>query len=647
MRISRELKALAFGGAWCVLSALACACGSNNTHAPSAPPAAPIATAAPVAAAVASTAQRFDWSRLGRLHDARGADHDVPQQLASARAAVLVFVGTECPLTRAYLPTLGLLYDAYASRGIAFFAVYSNAQDGEGSIAGHASRYGLRFPAVKDVHNELADALAASTTPEAFVVDPQGEVLYRGLIDDQYGIAYHNIQARQWYLAAALDDLIAGRPVAQASTRPQGCSISRERSAPATGEVTYARDVAPILKRRCVGCHAPGRMGPMPLVTYEDAFAWSATIAAQVSSQRMPPWGAQGPRGAFANDPRLEEDESRTLLKWVDEGGPRGEPANADAQQQPGATAAGTNAEAPTPEPEMIVAMSHPVDVKATGFMDYQYEWSDQTFDRDVWVRAVKTIPGAPDVVHHIVVLAVFPQDLKPGMTKKKPTEDTPGRTLSVYTTPMSDLNLPPGYARKIPKGSRVYFQIHYSPNGAARRDQSRVGLYLERSPQHRVIDVLAINVGIDIPPFSPNHEEKAVLKMPVSGEVLGLFPHTHLRGKDFRYELARPDGTKDTILWVPRYDFQLSEFYRFEKPLRFEKGSVFECTAHYDNSVANHSNPDPSREVKWGGQTFEEMLIGFADVTLDLPADSKELDKYDVTWDVWFSSAKRTAVYR
>lgn len=612
-----------------------------DTRAPSAPPIAPVAAAAPVAPGLPSTAPHLDWSRLAQLHDARGADHDVPpQQLANARAAVLAFVGTECPLSRAYLPTLGQLYDAYASRGIAFFAVYSNAQDAQSSIAAHASKYDLRFPAVKDVHNELADAVAASTTPEAVVVDPRGEVLYRGLIDDQYGVAYHNTQAHEWYLAAALDDVVAGRPVARASTRPQGCSISRERSAPATGDVTYVRDVAPILKRRCVGCHAPGRGGPMPLVTYEDAFAWSATIAAQVSSHRMPPWGAEGPRGVFANDPRLEDDESRTLLKWIDEGGPRGEPASADA----------TDTERPSaPEPDVVVAMSHPVEVQATGFMDYQHVWSDQTFDRDVWVRAVKTTPGAPEVVHHLVTLVVYPQDLTPGITKKPPSDDilSRGRILSVYTTPMSDLNLPPGYARKIPKGSRILFELHYTPNGAARRDQSRIGLYLERSPQHRVIDVAVVNAGIDIPPFSPNHEEKAVLKMPVSGEVLGLFPHTHLRGKDFRYELERPNGTKDTILWVPRYDFALSEFYRFEKPLRFEKGSVLECTAHYDNSAANPSNPDPSKEVQWGAQTYEEMMIGFADLALDLPADSREIDKYDLPYVRWLDDAKRTAVYR
>jgi len=618
-----------------------------DTRAASAPPVAPIATAAPAAAAVTSTVPHFDWSRLAGLHDARGADHDVPQQqLASARAAVLVFVGTECPLTRAYLPTLGQLYDAYASRGIAFYAVYSNTRDGESSIAAHASKYGLHFPAVKDVHNALADALEASTTPEAFVVDPRGEVLYRGLIDDQYGVAYHNIRAREWYLATALDAVIAGRPVALASTRPQGCSISRERSAPATGEVTYARDVEPILKRRCVVCHSPGRGAPMPLVTYEDAFAWSATIATQVSSHRMPPWGAEGPRGVFANDPRLEDDESRTLLKWIDEGGPRGEPASADAQQ-PLATAAATDAATTAPEPDIGATMAHPVEGQASGFMDYQYVWSDQTFDRDVWVRAARTIPGAPDVVHHVVVLVLYPQDLKPGMTKKPPSMDTAGRVLSIYQTPMTDLNLPPGYAKKIPKGSRIYFQLHYNPNGAARSDQTRIGLYLERSPQHRVIETLAINFDIDIPPFAPNHEEKSVLKMPFSGEAIGLFPHAHLRGKDFRYELARPNGTKEALLWVPRYDFLLDAFYRFEKPVRFEKGSAFECTVHYDNSAANPSNPDPSREVHWGDQTFEEMLIGFVDVSLDLPADSREIDKYDLPFQVWADDAKRTAVYR
>ena len=154
-------------------------------------------------------------------------------------------------------------------------------------------------------------------------------------------------------------------------------------------------------------------------------------------------------------------------------------------------------------------------------------------------------------------------------------------------------------------------------------------------------------NTEIDIPPFDPNDEEVAELKMPLGGEIMGLMPHTHLRGKDFRYELVHPDGTKETFLWVPKFDFFLNQYYRFAKPLRFEKGSIVRCTAHYDNSAANPNNPNPAKEVRWGDQTFDEMLIGFADVSFDLPLESKEARRYDLAWSDWVTAKRRNATYR
>jgi hypothetical protein len=630
------LLALATTGAAAVLAA----CGAAPPSAPAGPSAVAVhaETAAPPPAPAAPAAPTFDWSHLALLHDARGA-HPEPQQLATARAAVVAFVGTECPLTNAYLPKLNELYDAYAQRGIAFFAVYSNEQDAEPGVAAHAAKYAVRFSAVRDAHNALADELHASTTPEVFLVSRRGETLYRGQIDDQYGIGYHKIAAREWYLAKALDDVLAGRPVALPETVAQGCSLSRERHAASSGAVTYARDVAPILQKRCQGCHAPGQIGPMPLLTYDDAFAWSGTIRERVASRTMPPWGAEGPAGVFANDAHLGDDEYRTILQWIDEGAPRG-----DERAAPPPVAADTQ---PAPPDDLVVAMPHEFEVPASGVLDYQYFWSDKTFDHDVWVRAARTTPGAADVVHHVVTFVVYPQDLKPGMTKKPPSIESPGRPLTIRASPMTDLSLPPGYAKKIPKGSRMYFEIHYTTNGFARRDLTHVAFTVEPAPKHQVIEVAIPNDEIDIPPFDSNHEESAELKMPLGGEMMGLQPHTHLRGKAFRYELVRPDGTKDTFLWVPKYDFFLNQFYRFKTPLRFEKGSVVRCTAHYDNSAGNPNNPDPAKEVKWGDQTFDEMLIGFVDVAFDLPVDSKEVHKYDLAWLDWFTKKKRLAVYR
>jgi mono/diheme cytochrome c family protein len=620
------------------LAAVLAACGQAARSAP--PPASPVAASpapadpAPAPAPVAA----FDWSHLARLHDARGAHASSPATpLASAQAAVVAFVGTDCPLSIAYLPKLNALSDAYGKRGVAFFAVYSNAQDGEKEVAAHAAKLGLRFAAVKDDHNTLADELHASTTPEVYVVSPRGETLYHGQIDDQYGLGFHKAAAKEWYLANALDDVLAGKRVGLPETTPQGCSLSRERTAPASGAVTYTHDVAPIFADRCRGCHAPGQIAPMPLLTYDDAFAWAGTIRARVASKTMPPWGADGPAGVFRNDVHLTDDQIHTVLQWVDEGAPRGDGAE---PAPPAAPVAASDAPG-----DIVVSMPKDFDVPASGILDWQYVWSDQTFDHDVWVRAARTMPGAPDVVHHVITFVVYPQDLRPGMTKKSPW-DAPGRMLSLRQTPMNDLDLPPGYAKKIPKGSRMYFEVHYTPNGVERHDRTRVALTIEPHPKKQVIEVAVLNQEIDIPAFDPNHEETAELKMPVGGEILSLFPHTHLRGKDFRYEVVKPDGSKESLVWIPKYDFYLNQSYNYAAPFRFEKGSVFRCTAHYDNSAANANNPDPTREVKWGAQTSDEMMVGFLDVSLDVPFDSKEVHKYDLAYPDWSDTAKRTAVY-
>jgi hypothetical protein len=614
------------------------ALGGCQAAAPAPPAVTPVAVQPPAPEPAPATGARFEWSHLEGLHDARGGP-PAPQPLVGVRAAVVAFVGTECPLTNAYLPKLAALHDAYAKRGVAFFAVYSNEQDSEHDVAAHAAKLGVRFTAAKDAHNQLADELHASTTPEVFVVSPGGQTVYHGLIDDQFGIGYHKLAAKQWYLAAALDDILGGRTVAVAETVAQGCSISREHRAAASGKVTYSRDVAPILERRCESCHAPGQIGPMPLVTYDDAFAWSATIRARVASRQMPPWGADSPAGVFANDVHLSDDEYRTVLQWVDDGAPRGD-GESPAPAMPASSE-------PAPSPDLVVSMAHDFAVPATGVLDYQHFWTDQTFDHDVWVRAARTLPGAPDVVHHVVVLVVYPEDLKPGMTAKPPSfTRTPGHILTVRASPMNDLNLPPGYAKKIPKGSRIFIEVHYTPNGIPRRDLTRVALTLEPEPKHQVIQLVVPNFDIDIPPFDANHEETSELKMPLGGEILSLMPHQHLRGKDFRFDVVRPDGTSQTMLSVPKYDFFLNQSYQFSTPFRFEEGSVFRCVGHYDNSAGNPNNPDPAREVQWGDQTYEEMMVGFLDVSLDLPVDSKTLRKYDLTYREWSTPKKTRAIY-
>jgi peroxiredoxin len=543
------------------------------------------------------------------LTDARDQRSVALADLKDKKAVVVVFLGTECPVNNAYLPTLARLHEDYAPKGVQFLGINANLQDTPERIAAHARKNALPFPVLKDPGNAVADQFGARRTPEAFVLDAAGVIVYQGRIDDQFGVGYQRPRPTRRDLAEAIEEVLAGKAVSQAQAPVAGCLIARAAPFKADGPVTYSNQVARIVQKNCQECHRPGQIGPMPLLTYEDASAWSGTIYEVVNERRMPPWHADPRHGRFANDRSLSPEDRDTLLRWIDLGCPKGDPKELPAPRE---FAEGWR----IGRPDVVFAMPQEFDVPESvegNGIPYQYFTVDPGFTEDRWVERAEARPGAPEVVHHIIVFVV-PPGAQAGER---------GRRLLVGTAPGDmPLILEPGFAKKVPAGSKLLFQMHYTPNGKAQKDRSTVGLvFAKKLPERQVLTVPIATRSFRIPPGDASHRVESSFTFPEDGRIISFMPHMHLRGKDFLYETVTPDGKTQTLLSVPRYDFNWQSVYRLAESVAVAKGGKVHCVAHFDNSPNNRNNPDPGKTVTWGDQTWEEMMIGWMDFVLDRPA--------------------------
>ena len=527
------------------------------------------------------------------------------------KAFVIVFVGTECPINNAYMPRLIALHREFADQGVSIVAINSNRQDTAARMAEHAKKYELPFPVLKDERNLVADQFGAKRTPEAFLLDADGTVRYRGRIDDQFGIGYKRPAPTRNDLAEALDELLAGKAVSVAATEVSGCPIARvpEQAKPAAGSaITYTNRIASILDKHCVECHRTGEIGPMPLRTYDDVTPWALAIQEAVGEGRMPPWHADPKFGHFSNNRRLSDDDRQALLTWIEHDCPRGEGEAPRGREYVDGWTIG--------KPDAVFSMDREFYVPAQASrrgIAYQYFQVDPKFTEDRWITAAEARPGNRSVVHHIIVFAV-PRD-----RQRQRSEDGIGTGFLVGWAPGDmPLQCTPGVARRIPKDSVLLFQMHYTPNGHAGNDRSSVGFIFAKEPPKWESKSRSIATkDFALPPGDDNHRVQSASRFRQDVELVSLTPHMHLRGKSFEYRAVFPDGKTETLLSVPRYDFNWQTTYRLEQPIRLPAGTRVECTAHFDNSTKNLTNPDPSKTVTWGDQTWEEMMIGFVDYTV------------------------------
>ncbi len=390
---------------------------------------------------------------------------------------------------------------------------------------------------------------------------------------------------------------------------------------------TYYKDVLPVLQSKCQGCHRPGEIGPMSLLTYQSTRPWAAAIKEAVLTRKMPPWPADPHVGHFANVNSLTDAQRATLVSWVDHGAPEGDPAGAPPPMH---WVEGWGAG----KPDLVIQMPKPYHVPKDGVVDYTYVIVPTHFEHDMWVRAAEIVPTNRAVVHHIIAFLRTPgskwfagQPIGEFFVPHGGRgEDGASEFLVAYAPGLPAAVLPDGAAKLIPAGSDIVLQLHYTPNGKAMDDQSKVGLYFSGKPQRREMTLSAGNHDFAIPAGNPNFEVQSNFTLRHEATLVGVMPHMHLRGKDFQFALRYPDGHTEELLSVPRWDFHWQMYYTLAGQMQLPAGTQIECVAHYDNSPNNPANPDPSKVVHWGDQTFDEMMIGFFDVNFPVDMDPREL---------------------
>jgi len=371
---------------------------------------------------------------------------------------------------------------------------------------------------------------------------------------------------------------------------------------------TFNRDVAPILYKRCVECHRAGEAAPMALTTYKEARPFAKAIREAVLANRMPVWLADSKHGQFKNDRRMSDLEKETIRQWVEAGAPEG--AAKDLPELP-RFENGWN----IGKPDRVIDIGQSFAVPATGTVPYKYFEVDSGFTEDVWVQAAEVRPDQRSVVHHVIV---FMTD-----AKGKPVDNAGGDLLVGWAPGDPPLRLPEGTAMRIKAGTKFRIQMHYTTNGKPATDRTYFGLKFAKTPPVReAITGRAINTRLVIPAMASDHVEKAAWQFKRPVEIVSYMPHMHVRGKAFQYSLAYPDGRREVLLDVPRYDFAWQLAYEPAAPLQVPEGARLECVARYDNSPNNRNNPDPSKEVRWGDQTWEEMMIGWFTYTVPVKGE-------------------------
>jgi hypothetical protein len=527
------------------------------------------------------------------------------------KGLVLAMTSATCPVSKRYLPVLAGLQGELRDLGFSLVLVNPFASETSGEIEAQMAAQGLAVPYIHDKDKALTGALQARTTTEVFLLDPKRTLLYRGALDDQFGVNYSLDAPRHRYLLDAVRAFLANEVPEITATAAPGCELDLGNAPKvAATPVTYHRDVARILQQNCVTCHREGGIAPFALDDFQEVSDRASVIKRVVVEGTMPPWFAavepDREKNPWGNDCSLSTRDKADLLAWLESGDrPMGDPAEAPVPRIfPGEWSIGT--------PDLIIPLSKEYEIKATGFMPYAFDVVNTKIPEDKWVTAYEILPSERDVVHHVIV-----QVHEPG-TDARDREEGVGGYWAAYVPGNGSNHYPEGFARKMPAGARVSFQIHYTPSGTAKKERLRMGLvFAKEPPQYEVRTAAVAHPKISIPAGAPHHMETKKQMVPMDMPVTSFLAHMHVRGKAFKYEVAYPDGRSEVLLDIPRYDFNWQLRYDYKVPKLIPRGSSITITAVYDNSPGNKANPDPSKVVKWGSQTVDEMMIGYIEYFL------------------------------
>lgn len=530
------------------------------------------------------------------LLDHFGKAHELYYE-RDAKAIVLISQGNGCQIVRSNLEDLRALRADYAAQGVDILLLNANQQDSRQDIAAEAAEWNIDFPILKDTTQLIAQSLKFDRTGEVMVIDTRNwSVAYRGPLNDRVDYERQKDKATKTYVRDALDSVIGGKKVALAKVTSPGCIINYDKVDGST--ISYSKTIAPMLEEKCAACHVQGGIAPWAMSEYAMVKGFAPMMREVLRTKRMPPWHSDPEIGHWANDVSLSDADKKTLVAWIEAGAPRGEGDDPLSKIKPLSNqwTLGT--------PDLVVDIPE-FEVAASGIVDYQFPYIANPYDKDVWVVAAEIIPGDPKAVHHILA----------GSSAAQPT----GRLSEIFDNfilayaPGSEAShMPEGTGVFVPKGGVYQFQMHYTPYGKKTIDRSKIGLYFsDKAPKNFYREHVIANFNINIPANAEKHEEKAYFVFDKAAEIHALFPHSHYRGVSSTFELEYPDGSNETIMSVPNYDFNWQRTYRFKERKKVPAGTRIVHRTIYNNSSKNRGNPAPEKPVFWGLQSEEEMLYG------------------------------------
>lgn len=514
---------------------------------------------------------------------------------------VIALTSTTCPICMKYGPSLARIEDQFQDQGVRFVYLNPSESDELADMAKDVSRLGLDGPYVAD--HKAAKILGAKSTAEVFVIDKSRTLIYRGAVDDQYGIGTSLDKPRNKYLIDALESALKHEEPAVRATSAPGCLLNEGADKEPPQAVTFHNRVSRILQDNCIDCHRKGGIAPFSLETYEQVKDKASMIDYVIEKGIMPPWFAADTPGAgpWKNDRSIPARDKEALQEWLKGPMPAGSPKDApQPKKYSGAWKIG--------EPDAIYQIGKPIAVKAEGVMPYQTVIVPTSLTEETWVQKLEVQPTAKQVVHHVLIFI-----REPGRGSAGEALEEVSGFFAAYVPGNNSLIYPDGFAKRIPAGASLKFQIHYTPNGRATEDQTRLGVvFAKKLPKHEVKTVGIVNLGLAIPPGADNHKVSATVPIQFDIKLMSMMPHMHVRGKACRYDLTTPEGKRKTLLDIPRYDFNWQLSYDYREPIDVLKGSKLDFSAWYDNSEKNPHNPDPTKLVRWGLQTYDEMHLGY-----------------------------------
>lgn len=535
------------------------------------------------------------------LLDHRGDAHKL-YYLSDSDAVVIMIHGTGCPIVRNALPDFRSLRDRFVNDDVHFLLLNPVEHDNRSTIQEEVEEWDIDFPILDDESQIVGMGLGLTRTAEVLVIDPSDWTLkYRGPINDRLEYERQKAEASEHYVADVLKAMLAGDTVEYREVATKGCLINFPDRTNDKTEISYSKQIAPLLLEKCGGCHAEGGIGPWTMDNYEIVRGFSPMMRQVLREQRMPPWHADPHVGLWKNDRNITPKERQLIVRWIEAGAPRG------SGPDPLLERSSAVEEWPLGTPDYIVEFPA-YEVPATGVVEYQYFTVDNNMEEDAWLKAMTVVPGDSRVLHHVLmgtVSGTSPNNGRGALWNQFLGGYAPGSSASGVSGPENAGVL-------VRAGTKFRAQMHYTPIGKAVTDVTRVGLYFFDEPPEMIKrSGVVLNTIFEIPSNTKNHVVRSYLTFPRDATLYSLLPHSHYRGKNSSYTLEYPDGRTELLLSVPNYDFNWQTSYEFVKPVAVPAGSRLHHQTTYDNSIQNPGNPDPNSVIRWGQQSWNEMLYG------------------------------------